>query len=155
MGSVTNSFEDKIKFVDDVIIYEPAIGSGWSLSLTEVKVIGELTTREGAVVGDWFFVFVIDENNWRFSTAYLNQDVFNSFWKQISLRLNCEILPSLFYSSDLNSQVLYPKSLEGNELFLFKEVATKNHWQAFKKLIGLGKEISFELNEKVKAYLLA
>ena len=145
--------ESQLILKDDVIYYKSGRGNEWKLSLSEIKVIGELTTNEGPFIDDWFVVFVIDENNWKTSTMYLKDNIAETFFKELSSKLNYNIIPSLFHSTEFKSIVAYPEKIKGKELIELKEVEPQGWWDKLKAKLNLGKAVQLTLTKDVKDFL--
>lgn len=120
------------------------------LSLTNVKVIGEMTTTAEPMTNDWYLVFVDKNNEAHYIPTYANN--MESLQKQLGNRLDAEIVGSLFSSIDFDSKIIYPKELAGQKLFEFKEATPINFWEKISKFLGMGKTITAELTEVVKEY---
>lgn len=120
------------------------------LLLTNVKVIGEMTTVADPMANDWYFIFVDKNNQEHYVPAYANN--METFQKQISERLGIEIYGRLFSSIDFDSNILYPNELLGKKLFDIIETNPKNSWEKILKFLGLGNPKSVELTEEVKNY---
>ena len=121
----------------------------WSLDIDQIKFIGEYTTSAGPFVDDYFFVFADTVDQWwQASTLAVDPE---TFWKELGEKLNCKLIPGLFASTSWATRVMYPLSLEGQELFkLVKEESKpKTFWQ---KLFGSSDENErIELTEPVKS----
>lgn len=118
--------------------------------LSEIKVIGEMTTIADPMANDWYFVFVTKDNKEYFMPAYANN--MESFQKQLGDKLETYIIGTLFASVVINSNIIYPKVLAGQKLFEFNNVEPKNVWEKIERLLGFGKRITSELTEEVKKY---
>ncbi|WP_131725391.1 hypothetical protein [Chryseobacterium sp. Leaf180] len=124
---------NKLTIKDDKVIYEQDPQNMWILDIDKIKFIGEYTTSAGPLADDWFFVFADTLDQWwQAPTLALDHE---QFWKQLGEKLNCEIAPGLFASTNWATRVIYPKSLEGQELFVVvkAEAKPKTFWQ---KLFG-------------------
>lgn len=56
--------------------------------------------------------------------------------KQLSEILNHEIVPKLFASIKFDSNVIYPKSIDGKKLFQFQGLNPKGIWEKVKVNLG-------------------
>ncbi len=120
------------------------------LSLLDIKVIGEMTTTADPVANDWYLVFVDKDNEQHFIPAYANN--MKSFQEQLGVKLDTEIVGTLFASVDFDSNIIYPKELAGQKLLDFKDAEPKNIWEKIGKFLGLGKPITSDLTEEIKKY---
>ena len=139
-----------LKLADGLIKYSLPDGRGWELPLSQIKVIGEHTNSDGPHLDDYFFVFVLPDGSWHFASYYANGA--ESFYLELSSNLGCSLKFGLTKSTSLKSRVMWPKDLEGKDLFnLVPEPPSKNY------LIRLGQKISptvrFELSEPVRKAL--
>ncbi|OWP63640.1 hypothetical protein CDA63_07555 [Hymenobacter amundsenii] len=139
---------NKIIIKDNKLSYEQDPQNRWTLDIDKIKFVGEYTTSAGPLADDWFFVFAdtIDQW-WQAPTLAVDHE---KFWKQLGEKLNCELVPGLFASTNFATRVIYPKILDGQELFVFAktEVRPKTFWQ---KIIGVDDNNEhLELTENVK-----
>ncbi|WP_026980980.1 hypothetical protein [Flavobacterium suncheonense] len=140
---------NKLTILDDKILYELDSQNKWKLDIEKIKFIGEYTTSAGRLAEDWFFVFADTIDQWwqAPSTAIDHEE----FWEQLGKKLNCELAPNLFASTNWATRVLYPKTLDGQELFLLikSEPKPKTFWQ---KLFKTNNDnVRLELTENVKS----
>ena len=84
----------------------------------KVRAIGEYTTATGPFLDDYFIVFVTDESD-RWYEASFYADDRDLFLSALSKLLGDEINPGLCNSTNWKTRVLWPKRLEGEELFIF------------------------------------
>ena len=121
----------------------------WTLKISHLKFIGEYTTAQGPFLDDYYFVFSEKEKDWWQAP---NQAIKNeNFWTDLGIKLGQPIAPHLFASTDWKTNVLFPKNLEGQELF--KLVQTGNSKRTFwQRLFGSGiNNERLELTDNVKA----
>jgi hypothetical protein len=139
---------NKLTIQDDKVVYELDSQNSWTLDIEKIKFIGEYTTTAGSLADDWFFVFADTIDMWwQAPTTAVDH---KQFWKQLGQKLNCEIAPGLFASTNWATNVIYPKSLDGQELFVLVKVEAKpkTFWQ---KLFGAdGNHERLELTDNVK-----
>jgi len=100
------------------LIYSSGEKEYWRLPLKKIRAIGEYTTAAGPFLDDYFFVFVTDEPDcWYEASFYAEgRDLFVS---GVGRLLGDAITPGLCNSTNWRTRVLWPKSLEGEELFIF------------------------------------
>lgn len=105
-----------IKIVDDNCI-RISFGSEFQiLKISDIKIIGELTTSGGPISDDWFLVFVMNKETWYQISMY--SENIKEVLKELSQLLKAEIFGTLFYSTSWKTNVIYPKDAQGKELFL-------------------------------------
>lgn len=94
-----------------------SIGSEFQvLKISDIKIIGEITTSDGPYSDDWFLVFIINKETWYQISMYAEN--MQDSLQELSRILNAEIVGTLFYSTDWKTNVIYPKEFQGKELFL-------------------------------------
>lgn len=137
---------NKLSIKDDKLVYEQDSQNRWTLYIDKIKFIGEYTTSAGPLADDWFFVFADTFDQWWQATT-LSVD-HEQFWKQLGQKLDCELAPGLFASTNWATRVIYPKPLVGQELFIVVKTEPKTFWQ---KLFGADDDNEhLELTENVK-----
>ncbi|WP_192820971.1 hypothetical protein [Rufibacter sp. LB8] len=140
---------NKLAITDNILSYEIDPENKWSLEIDKIKFIGEYTTSAGPMADDWFFVFADSVDQW-WQVPALAVD-HNNFWTDIGKKLDSEIAPNLFASTSWATSIIYPKSLEKQELFVVvktEEEKPRTFWQ---KLFGKGgANTKLELTDKVK-----
>jgi hypothetical protein len=121
----------------------------WRLPVTQIRVIGEYTTANGPYVDDYFLVFVVRQSTEWFEASYYAQRD-DSFRKNLGNLLGGdEIRFGLNNSTDWKHRVLWPKNLEGSELFeITPEKESENWLQRIKQKIFTNKVI--ELSKPVR-----
>jgi hypothetical protein len=122
-----------------------------TLEIDKIKVIGEYSTEGGPFVDDWFIVFVmsIDEVN----QISAHAEGLEKVLKELSESKGTGVVGSLFYSTQWKTNVIWPKELEGQELFELVNLPPKNRWERLKIRIGLGSVVESHLTEELKQYL--
>jgi hypothetical protein len=107
----------------------------WRIPAIKVCAIGEYTTPAGPFADDYFLVFVLEGGKWHEASFYVNgRDVFLA---ELSKIYNDHIRPGLAQSTKWNSRVLWPKELEGKELFvLTRKAASGTLLQKLKQKIS-------------------
>jgi hypothetical protein len=138
----------KLTIEENRVVFEQDPKNKWTLEIDKIKFIGEYTTNAGPIADDYFFVFADTVDRW-WQAPTLSVD-HEKFWKELGQRLKFEIAPGLFHSTTWATRVIYPKTLEGQELF--KIVKTENKKQNFiQRLLGIGGERErIELTDNVK-----
>jgi hypothetical protein len=120
---------NKLTIQDDRLVFEQDNQKRWTLNINKIKFIGEYTTEAGPFTEDWFFVFADTMNEW-WQAPTLAVD-HKQFWKQLGQKLNCEMAPGLAASTNWTTRVIYPKSHEGQDMFLVvkTDVKQKTFWR--------------------------
>jgi len=132
---------------ENEIVYEQDPKNKWSIKIDNLKFIGEYTTAEGPLADDYFFVFAEKVDEW-WQAPSLAVD-HGKFWIELGKKLNIEIAPELFGSTIWASRVIYPKNLEGQELYRIVKTEPKRK-SLFQKLFGLeDSDERIELTENV------
>jgi hypothetical protein len=132
---------------DNVIIYEAEDKVLWSIPVSNLVFIGEYTTSAGPYGEDWFIVFAEKVDDvWQSASSMIDHE---SFWKELSNALNCEIAPALSWSTSWASNVFYPTELNGTELYRIVKTDTqpKTFWQ---RVFGKTDDERIELTDAVK-----
>lgn len=146
-----DEFADKLIILENVINYIPVINNGWSLPIEKLKVFGELTTNEGPIAGDYYLVFVTNENEWKVASAYVANQ--REFIEELGKRLNSGITLNLFSSTNWTSNVLWPEQIGGRQLMEFKKLPPKNFVERIKEKLGLGSPVTLILTDEVKQFI--
>ena len=137
----------KLSIEDNSIICEQAGQTLWTLDIDKLKVVGEFTTAAGPLNDDWFMVFADRPDKWRKVPIEAINEQFKS---QLSQGLKQEITPSLAASAMWATRVIYPKELEGQELFQVTKLGTKPN-AFWRRILGnTNAEVNIELTDKVK-----
>jgi hypothetical protein len=99
------------------LVYSSVEQEYWRLPVAKVRVIGEYTTAAGPGLDDYFFVFVTDDSESWFEASFY-ADGGDSFLSELNKLLGAEIRAGLCNSISWKTRVLWPKTLEGEELFI-------------------------------------
>jgi hypothetical protein len=96
----------------------------WEVPVSEVRVIGEYTTEGGPWADDWFVLLVGKDGNWFEAPA----DVHNLGVVLTGLgeRLQAPIAVALANSTSFRSRILWPPSLQGQQLLDFRPRRFRN-----------------------------
>src|SRR5690606_10078645 len=109
-----------------IVHYTERSGGGFSLTLDQIRIIGEYTNQNGPFADDWFLFFLTPEPGWYEVPMYA--EGVNEFIEALSRRLDAPIEPKLFGSTDFTSRVLWPAHLEGQPLFNFEDWHPAEFW---------------------------
>jgi hypothetical protein len=120
------------------------------ISAKNIKIIGEITTNDGPVADDWYYIFVLDSNDIRQISAYaINIEVaLTDFGKIFKTDIGGQLASSAYWKSI----VLWPTMFRGQELFKIVNIQPINLWQRIKTKVGFGRE-QIELTDELQTYL--
>jgi hypothetical protein len=152
---ITDKKQEKISgrtyIKDETIIWDSNEGLLSQIPIKDIKVIGEYTTSAGPSIDDWFFVFVLNSDSIKEVSAYATGT--QEMLRQVGQRLNTELSGQLANSANWKSNVLWPTSLFGQELFRLTEKESTGTWEKIKSKFGLTNKQEIELTDKLKKYL--
>jgi len=136
-----------LTIIDNTICCKTADTILWAIPIVELVFIGEYTTSAGPWFDDWFYVFSNKYDTWYEAPFEVSNDL---FWVQLNNQLDCELAPNLANSTVWKSNVIYPVSLNGEELFMIlpQPGKPKTFWQ---RLVSGSDQEKIELTDKVKA----
>lgn len=150
----TTKFEEsgRLSVAGDSIEYilpgrPQAYCQNWSLSIRDIKVIGEYTDRNGPYIDDYFFVFVLADGTWRQASFYAEDR--ELFLRALSEKLEYKLECGLCNSTDYKSRVLWPESLKGQNLFTFARAPLTGNFIS-KTLQKMNPSYLFEFTEPVR-----
>lgn len=118
------------------------------ITISSIEIIGEMTSQAGPVANDWYLIFVDKNKVAYYVPAYANN--MSDFLKSLGSILNCQLVMKLFASTDFNSNIIFPLSLEGHQLLDFKQKKPKNFLEKIGTFLGLGASIEPHITEEVK-----
>lgn len=85
------------------------------IPIKDIRIIGEYTTNDGPLVDDWFFVFVLNSDDIRQVSAYATG--IEEMLRQVGQLIRVELTGQLANSAKWKTNVLWPTSFRGQELF--------------------------------------
>jgi hypothetical protein len=91
----------------------------WCLKPENIVLVGEYTANEGPFGDDWFLVFAIANKTPYFTTCSIDSDGRDEALEFLRTRFAIE--PKLTNSTEWKSVVLWPRAIEGAELFTFSQ----------------------------------
>ena len=103
----------------------------FSIPLSEIAVIGEVTNQNGPGIDDWFIVFVPRCGSGWFE-ASMYADNCDPFLGQLSAKLGVPMARNLYASTDFASCIIWPVRLAGCPVFTFKPVTDSNFLRRLK-----------------------
>jgi hypothetical protein len=136
---------------DEKIIWDSDEGFLSQIPIKDIKIIGEYTTSDGPFKDDWFFVFILDSDDIRKVSAYATGT--EVMLRQVGQRINAELSGQLANSANWKTNVLWPTSLCGQEIFKLTQKEPTGTWDKIKSKIGLISKKEPELNDNLKKYL--
>lgn len=101
------------------LVYLSNDGTGWSIGMDEIVVVGEYTNEDGPSAADWFYVFVKPSGEWCELPLYA--DGFDDAVGHLAGRLGFEPEKALFYRPTFDSRIIWPEAKKGKPLFAFVE----------------------------------
>jgi hypothetical protein len=96
----------------------------WCLRKEEIVLVAEYTTAAGPFGDDWFLVFATANKITYFTTCPIYSDSRGAAEEFLSAQFSVEL--RLAKSTEWNSIVLWPKALEGRNLFEFSDGEPRN-----------------------------
>lgn len=103
-----------ISLVDDVVVYRIA-GGGWTVKLSDVRLIGEYTTANGPYIDDYFWVFLTaEEGGWHEASFYAAGR--DDFLVAVGKALSTPIETGLCNSTVYRTRVVWPPEVKGQPL---------------------------------------
>jgi hypothetical protein len=136
---------------DETIIWDSDEGLVSQIPIKDIKVIGEYTTSAGPMYDDWYFVFIANSDNIIQVSGYATG--IQAMLGQLGQRLNSELSGQLANSANWKTNVLWPTSLRGQELFSLTNRKPSGIWEKIKFKIGLADNKNVELTDNLKKYL--
>jgi hypothetical protein len=91
----------------------------WSLPVSRVKVIGDMTNDHGPFGDDWFMCFATGLEGWLEFPIYA--EGFQKFAGDLTALLGTNGWPALASSADYASNVIWPPVLAGKPMFKFTD----------------------------------
>jgi hypothetical protein len=136
---------------DETIVWDSDEGLVSQIPIKDIKIIGEYTTSAGPMYDDWYFVFILHSDNIQQVSAYATGA--HEMLGQLGHRLNFELAGQLANSADWKTNVLWPTSLRGQNLYTLTEKKPKGTWEKIKTKFGLNDNKEIELTDNLKKYL--
>ncbi len=105
--------------------FAPNDSEVWSLPLSRVKVIGDMTNDHGPFGDDWFMCFSTGFIGWHEFPIYAAG--FQKFAEDLTKHLGTNGWPALASSANYASNVIWPPELAGKPMFKFTD-QVPSHW---------------------------
>ena len=125
----------KLEIENQKLVFKYGENQQIKIKISDIKVIGEFTTDADPIATDWYLIIVRRDNEIIYLPAYavgLQETL-----QHLSEIYNHEIVPKLFASIKFDSNVIYPKSIDGKKLFDLKGLNPKGIWERIKVNMGL------------------
>jgi len=122
-----------VEFANGVVTYCEGGEEAWSVSLSDVRVVGELTLPADLIRDDYFLVLV-GADSW-FLVPF-GADGVEGLIDELSERLGCELEFRLAPEVELRSRVLGPPPLVGRKLFDTSEIEAKGIRRVVERILG-------------------
>jgi len=136
---------------DGRIMWDSEEGLISQIPIKDIKVIGEYTTSEGPIKDDWFFVFVLGSGDIKEVSAYATGT--EKMLREVGQLIHTELNGQLANSANWKTNVLWPASFRGQELFKLTERQVSGVWEKIKSITGLTDNKEIELTDDLKKYL--
>jgi hypothetical protein len=120
----------EITLVGGAIVYRVS-GAGWTVNLSDVRIIGEYTTESGPFVDDYFLVFLTaEQSGWYEASLYATG--LDRFLIELGVALGSPIRLALCGSTDWKTRALWPPAVVGEPLLTTVPRATRlgRLWQS-------------------------
>jgi hypothetical protein len=127
---------DSIALERDVIRYHSRRFGDWELSISQVKVIGEMTNASGPGADDYFICFATDTDMAELYEASFYADGCEEFLDTLSRALGAPLRLGLAHSTEGASRVLWPPSLAGEPMFEWLPIAPGTFYGFVMNLCG-------------------
>jgi len=124
----------KIEIENEKLVFKYGEEQRVTIQISDIKVIGELTTDADPIATDWYLIIVRKNNEVIYFPAYavgLHESL-----EQLSKKLNHDIVPKLFASINFDSNVIFSKSIDGEKLFQLEGLNPKGIWGKIKLNLG-------------------
>ncbi len=138
----------RLEIVDKDLIFHYGEEQKIKIEISDIKVIGEFTTEADLIATDWYLILVKKNNEVVYLPAYAVG--FQETLNQLSKILNYEIAPRLFASVKFDSNIIYPKSVDGEKLFNLKGVNSNSVWEKIKVNMGFSSITPILRNEIIQ-----
>jgi len=124
----------KLEIDDQDVVFKYGEDQQIKIAISNIKVIGELTTDANPIATDWYLVIVKKNNEVIYLPVYAVG--LHDILMQLSKILNHEIVPKLFASVIFDSNIIYPKSFDGKKLFHLEGLNPNGIWEKIKLKLG-------------------
>ncbi|WP_196282696.1 hypothetical protein [Hymenobacter jeongseonensis] len=85
------------------------------IPIKDLKLIGEYTTANGPFVDDWFIVFMTSAKDWKQISEYTPGMA--EVLLALGSHLEADIIGSLAWSTSWKTNIIWPKNVEGQEMW--------------------------------------
>ncbi|HEY1056373.1 MAG TPA: hypothetical protein VGE24_14600 [Emticicia sp.] len=117
------------------------------IEIASICAIGEYTTVHALHRNEWFIVFVLSSTESLQVSMYA--DGMQKVLTELSLLFCTEIMGKLALETDFKSNVLFPSSLAGKELYELKVIESKTWFDRFRARLGFGYPVELVLRPEV------
>jgi hypothetical protein len=108
-----DKYSGTISLIENEIVFSSQETELVRFNISEIRIIAEMTSDADPIKNDWHLVFVNNTTEY-YIPAYANN--MQDFLKELSGKLQFQIIMTLFASIELNSNILYPNELVGHKL---------------------------------------
>ncbi len=117
------------------------------VEIASICAIGEYTTVHALHRNEWFIVFVLQNGDNLQVSAYA--DGIQQVLTELSATFGTEIKGKLAQETDFKSNVIFPSSLVGKELYELKIIESKTWFDRFRSRLGFGDPLELVLKQEV------
>lgn len=117
------------------------------VEIASICAIGEYTTVHALHRNEWFIVFVLQNGDNLQVSAYA--DGMQQVLTELSATFGTEIKGKLAQETDFKSNVIFPSSLVGKELYELKVIESKTWFDRFRSRLGFGDPLELVLKQEV------
>lgn len=132
---------------NDMILWENEGKSITNFPINNIKVIGEYTTSEGPFIDDWFFVFILSADEIKEISAFA--EGIHEVLIYLGKIKDAEIYGQLASSTQWKTRVIWPRIIEGQELYERNEFSPQNMWEKIKNKLGPKKFYEIRLTNEL------
>ena len=115
------------------------------IAVDEIKLIGEYTNAEGPFVDDWLIVFMTSPTDWKQISHYTPGVL--EMLQELSQLLDAEIVGSLSWSTSWRTNIIWPPSVAGVEMWDVYTKVPETLWQKLKATLGMGSDETLVLTQ--------
>jgi hypothetical protein len=117
------------------------------VEIASICAIGEYTTVHALHRNEWYIVFVLQNAEDLQVSAYA--DGMQEVLVQLSATFDTEINGKLAQETDFKSNIIFPSSLIGKELYELKVIESKTWFDRFRARLGFGEPLELILRQEV------
>ncbi len=125
----------------------------WGLSVDDLVLVAEYTTRDGPLADDYFLIFcTVEDGKALFATCSFYVDGRDEVLSVIGEMLGSSLNLQLCGSAELDSNVLWPAELAGQKYFRFQKAEPRKLRERLREVV-LGPAVEMFLSDPVQQYV--